>query len=193
LTCRALLGLAEALEVRDGYTRAHSEAVADLVVRLGTHLDLAPHQVEELRLAALVHDIGKIGVPDDILLKPGALTPEERQVIERHPLLAARILGVLDGTQGVVELVLLHHEYPDGSGYPRGLAGADVPLSARILQVADVFSALTDERPYKPSREPKEALGILQEMAGRKLDASVVAALVRVLDEGTALPAPGPS
>ena len=183
LTCQALLGLAEALEVRDGYTRAHSEAVAALSVRLGRRLALSPRQLEDLRLAALVHDIGKIGIPDDVLLKPGKLTPDERVVIERHPLLAAQILGVLEGVDGVIELVLLHHEYPDGSGYPRGLVGEDVPLSARILQVADVYSALTDERPYKPPLEPEVAMEILQEMAGEKLDAPVVAALEEVLAE----------
>jgi HD-GYP domain-containing protein (c-di-GMP phosphodiesterase class II) len=124
-------------------------------------------------------------------LKAGSLTPEERSRIERHPLLAAEILRPIQGTAEIVEIVLAHHECPDGSGYPRGLRGGEIPLEARILRVADVFSALTDARVYKPGMDTSQALDRMLKMSGTKLDAETVQTLRSVLPQADADLSPG--
>lgn len=163
-------GLVAALGFRDDYTRQHCERVSDLAVAIGRRRGLSGEGLESLRLAALTHDIGKIGVPDDILYKPEALTPSERTRIERHPTIAAEILGRIHGARRIAEIVLCHHESPDGSGYPKGLRAEQIPLEARILRVADVYSALTDARSYKPALSPSQALGRMAEWGEGKLD-----------------------
>lgn len=176
-TIQALASLSAALGVRDEYTRQHSERVADLAVRIGRLRGLPPDRLEVLRLAAQVHDLGKIGIPDDILSNPHELTPGERAVIERHPQLAADILAPLEGSRDIATIILRHHECPDGSGYPGGLVGDEIPLEAAILRVADVFVALTDTRVYKPAFAPELALERLRALSGTKLDGPSVAAL----------------
>lgn len=168
---QGIAGLSNALGVRDGYTREHSEHVARLAAEVGGSLGLGPERVELLRLAGLMHDVGKIGVRDDILFKPDDLTPEERKKVERHPALAAEILRPIHGAEEVAEIILCHHECPDGSGYPRGLRGEEIPTEARILRVADVYSALTEARPDKTAMEREHALERMQGLAGSKLDA----------------------
>jgi putative nucleotidyltransferase with HDIG domain len=153
---QAIASLAEALGFRDEGTRDHSERVANLAVRIASRLGWEGEPLEALRLAALVHDVGKIGVRDDVLLKPGTLGPEERARIERHPEIAADILRPVAGTGEIARIVLAHHEAPDGSGYPRGLAGEDVPEGARILRVADVYCALRESRAYKAPLAPDD-------------------------------------
>jgi HD-GYP domain-containing protein (c-di-GMP phosphodiesterase class II) len=143
------------------------------------------------RLASLMHDLGKIGVRDDVLLKADRLTPEERSRIQRHPLLAAEILRPMQGTADIAEIVLAHHECPDGSGYPRGLRGDQIPLEARILRVADVFSALTDARVYKPGMDSSQAIDRMLEMSRTKLDAEAMQALRSVLREPESDRSPG--
>jgi putative nucleotidyltransferase with HDIG domain len=165
-----LASLVAALGFRDDYTRRHCERVSRLAVAIGTRFDLSAERLEALRLAALTHDIGKIGVPDDILYKPEALDAAERARIERHPQIASEILRRIHGAREIAEIVLCHHECPDGSGYPRGLRGDQIPLNARILRVADVYSALTDERSYKPGLGPREALDLMEEWGEAKLD-----------------------
>ncbi len=180
---QGIAGLSNALGFRDEYTRAHSERVAHLAVETGRRLGLGAERLELLRLAALMHDVGKIGVRDDILFKPDELTPEERAKIERHPALAAEILRPIQGAERIAEIVLCHHECPDGSGYPRGLEGDEIPLEARILRTADVFSALTDARPYKEGMEPDRALDWMQSLARTKLDEESVRALREVVSK----------
>jgi putative nucleotidyltransferase with HDIG domain len=184
---QGIAGLSSALGFRDEYTRAHSEHVACLAVEVGRGLGLSGEQLELLRLAGLMHDVGKIGVRDDILFKPQDLTPEERVKVERHPALAAEILRPIHGTEEIAEIVLCHHECPDGSGYPRGLRGREIPTEARILRVADVYSALTEARPYKTGMERERALERMSGMAGTKLDARSLDAL-RDAVERSALP-----
>lgn len=164
-----LAGLSNALRARDEYTREHSEHVSRLATEIGKRLGLSVERLELLRLAGLVHDIGKIGVRDDILLKPHELTADERAAIERHPIVAAEILRPIRGAKEIAEIVLAHHECPDGSGYPYGRKGEEIPLEAHILRVADVFASLTERRPYKPAMNHAEAMAIVNGMAGSRL------------------------
>lgn len=178
---QAIAGLSTALGIRDEYTRQHSERVAALAARMARVRGLDPERLERLRLAALVHDVGKIGIPDDILSKPHELTVSERATIERHPTLAADILSPIEGTREIAAIVLSHHECPDGSGYPRGLKGDEIPIDAAILRVADVFGALTERRAYKLAMEPERALSWMLTMSGTKLDGTSLEALRTVL------------
>lgn len=178
---RGIASLAHALRLRDQYTEQHSERVSRLAVEIGKRRGLSGESLDRLRLAGLMHDVGKIGVRDDILFKPEELTLEERERIERHPLFAADILRPIRGAEEIAEIVLSHHECPDGSGYPRGLTGDQIPLEARILRVADVFSALTDSRSYKPALHRDDVIERMRAAAGTKLDPESVAALEELL------------
>jgi putative nucleotidyltransferase with HDIG domain len=175
--------LSSALRQRDDGTGAHCARVAAFAVRIGAALGLPPDRLELLRLASLAHDVGKIGVRDDILLKTVALTLEERSRIERHPAIAADILRQIRGAEELAEIVLSHHECPDGSGYPRGLLGDRIPVEARILRVADVFAALVEPRSYKAAMSMGEALQRMRELAG-KLDPVALRALEQVVAAG---------
>lgn len=181
---QAMASLAAALGSHDPYTRAHGERVAEVAAALGAELRLEPERVEILRLAGLVHDIGKLGVPDDTLLKPGELSPDERISVERHPDIAATILRPLRGAERVAEIVRSHHECPDGSGYPRALRGSAIPLEARLLRVADVFCSLVDARPYKPALPVPMVLATMEALAGPKVDVAGFRALLALVARG---------
>jgi HD-GYP domain-containing protein (c-di-GMP phosphodiesterase class II) len=172
-----IAGLVAALGFRDDYTRQHCERVSELAVAIGSRFDMSAERLEALRLAALTHDIGKIGVPDDILYKPEALSQTERARIERHPHIASEILSRIHGARDIAEIVLCHHECPDGSGYPRGLRAEQIPLEAHILRVADVYSALTDVRTYRPALRHGQALDLMAEWGQGKLDEESLRAL----------------
>lgn len=173
----ALATLAAALGSHDPYVHAHGERVAEVAAALAAELQLDSEEVESIRLAGRVHDVGKLGVPNDILLKPGELSADERVAVQRHPEIAAEILEPLRGAARVADIVRAHHEAPDGSGYPLGLRGGEIPVGARILRVADVFCSLVDARPYKPALPIAEVLAIMAPMAGTKLDAGAFQAL----------------
>jgi putative nucleotidyltransferase with HDIG domain len=175
-------GLLVALRERDEYTEQHSEHVAELAVKIGGRRGLPPDRLEVLRLAALMHDLGKIGVRDDVLLKPEELTEDERIRIRQHPAIAADILRPIRGARHIADIVLAHHECPDGSGYPQGLREPNIPLEANILHAADVFCSLTESRPYKHAWTESDALAIMKAEAGSKFEAESV----RLLDEVTA-------
>jgi putative two-component system response regulator len=162
-----LFSLALSIESRDDHTHGHCERLAEYSARLGTALGLAAEQVTALRRAGIVHDIGKVAVPDAILLKPGPLTPEEEAVLRRHPVVGERICAPLKSFRLVLPIIRHHHEKWDGSGYPDGLRGAAIPLTARVLQIVDVFDALTTARPYKPALPVDEALRTMEEEVGR--------------------------
>ena len=181
---QAMASLAAALGSHDPYTQAHGERVAEVAAALGADLHLDPEQVEILRLSGLVHDIGKLGVPDDTLLQPGELSAAQRISVERHPDIAAAILQPLRGAARVAEIVRSHHECPDGSGYPRGLRESAIPVEARLLRVADVFCSLIDERPYKPALPLPAVLAMMTPMAGTKLDAEGFRTLEALLARG---------
>lgn len=187
---QAITTLANALHVRDEYTEAHSQRVARLAVAIGRRRRLSPDRLELLRLAALVHDIGKIGIRDDILFKSEQLSPAERAAMHRHPVLAAEIVRPIHGGERIAQIVLAHHECPDGSGYPNGLRGDQIPLEALMLSAADVFSALTDERPYKSALSREQALAVMASMAGTKLDDESVRVLGELLADAKEAPAP---
>ena len=163
------------LEARDPYTHGHSRRVARHSERIARELGLPPEQVARIRAAALVHDIGKINVPRPILTKPGRLTEEEFALVKRHPGDGAAMVAAL-GDSELTAIVRSHHERIDGTGYPDSLAGADIPIGARIIAVADTFDAITSTRPYRDPRTHKQALDVLQGEAGTQLDARAVAA-----------------
>lgn len=176
-----VLSLAEVLDLRDARTAAHSLNVSRYCELLAEELGLPPQRVQRLRLAGLLHDIGKVGIPDSILEKPGPLSPAEWDQVRRHPEMAARILGARE-LADIREWVLARHEQPDGHGYPRGLSGEEIPFEARILAVAESYDAITSERPYRPARSSEEALAEIGRYAGSQFDGVVVDALVRVLE-----------
>jgi putative nucleotidyltransferase with HDIG domain len=188
----AIRALAMALDARDPYTAGHSERVSAISVAIGRQMRLDDEQLEVLRLGALLHDIGKIGVSDDVLRKPGTLTAEEFESIKQHPGLGARILRSVPFLARHIPIVELHHERPDGKGYPHGLAGHEIPLLARIAHVADAFDAITSARAYRPARTATEALTELWTCAGAQFDAEVVHALARALPQLSVGPAPEP-
>jgi putative two-component system response regulator len=180
----ALLSLANAIEARDGYTRGHVERVTRYAVAIGTELGLSPEQLRNLWVGALLHDVGKIGIPDTILQKPGALTAEEYEVIKRHPGIGAAIMERSAFLRPALPGVLHHQERWDGTGYPLGLAGEDIALAGRILSVADTFDAIVTTRPYRRKRSAREAVDELCRHAGTQFDPAVVEALIRAMEKG---------
>jgi len=158
---QGLTGLLTALGVRDAATLAHSRRVAAIAVRIGEQMGLDSVVVNDLRLAGLVHDIGKAGVPDDILFKDGSLTEEQTVVMRSHVDLAVSMLRAIPGTDTIARIVSQHHECPDGSGYPRGLRAKAIDPAASILRVADVYAALTEPRPYHTPTDTSAALARL--------------------------------
>ncbi len=162
-----LFSLAHSIEARDPYTRGHCERLADMSACLGEKLGLAEEQIKALRRAGIVHDIGKVTVPDAILLKPGPLSEEEVQVMRLHPVVGERICAPLRTFRLVLPIIRHHHERHDGSGYPDGLCGSQIPVTAAVLQLADVYDALTTNRPYRTASPSEVALGIMNQEASR--------------------------
>jgi putative nucleotidyltransferase with HDIG domain len=174
----AIRALAAALDARDAYTAGHSERVSALSVMIGRQMGLDHAQLDVLRLGALLHDIGKIGVADRVLQKNGPLTQEEFEIIKTHPSLGAHILRQISFLTPHIPIVELHHERPDGRGYPHGLLGHVTPLLARVVHVADAFDAMTTARAYRPAQTPQHAIAELWRYAGSQFDAEVVEAFV---------------
>ena len=171
------------LEARDPYTRGHSERVAQLSRQIAYEMRLPPEQVKKIEIAARLHDLGKIGIPDGILLKPGPLTPSERAEIQLHPTKTVDMLRHLGFLNGTLPMIEGHHERYDGGGYPSGLAGEEPPLGARILAVADAYDAMTSSRPYRPAMTSEQAIKILKEGAGSQWDPEVVEAFLRAFGQ----------
>ena len=174
-----------AVEAKDVYTRGHSERVSVYAARLGEHMGLSKREVEQLRVAGMLHDIGKIGIPDSILNKPGKLSAQEYEVMKTHPAVAKKILSRIQPLKDVLPIIYHHHEHYDGSGYPDGLTGKDIPLLARIISVADGFEAMTSDRSYKPGFDPEQAKAVLIENAGNQWDPRVVEAFTTIVDPKT--------
>ncbi|MEA2428390.1 MAG: hypothetical protein QOF37_2018 [Thermoleophilaceae bacterium] len=170
--------LADAIQAKDPHLRGHSDEVVQYVAAVAGHLGVEPGRREELVFGSLLHDLGKIGISERILLKPAALTPEERGVIELHPTIGHRLVEQVEALQPIAEAILHHHERWDGDGYPHGLAGEDIPLEARIICVADSFSAMTADRPYRRRMTLDQACAELERCAGTQFDPQVVEAFV---------------
>jgi putative two-component system response regulator len=162
-----LFSLAHSIEARDPYTHGHCERLAEMSARMGERLGVPEEQIKALRRAGVVHDIGKVAVPDSILLKPGPLTADETKVMQKHPVVGERICAPLKTFRLVLPIIRHHHEKHNGSGYPDGLSGDEIPLTARILQLSDVYDALTTDRPYKVAFTPEVALDLMGEEAER--------------------------
>ena len=180
-----IAGLLTAVGVRDEATVEHSRRVAELSAAIATERAFEDHEVSHIRLAALVHDIGKAGVPDAILFKHGALDEEQMAAMREHVDIAVGMLGEIPGTEAIARLVSQHHECPDGTGYPRGLAAEDIDPAAAVLRVADVFAALTEARPYHEVMSASEALRAMEALRGAKLDEATFAALHSVIANDT--------
>lgn len=158
-----LFSLAQSIEGKDPYTHGHCERLADYSARLGEQLTLPEDQITALRRAGIVHDVGKIAVPDAILLKPGRLTSDEWTIMREHSVIGERICAPLKSFRFVLPIIRHHHEKRDGSGYPDGLRGDDIPIAARVLQIVDVYDALTTDRPYKKAFSITDALQTMKE------------------------------
>ena len=186
----AIRALAATLDARDPYTAGHSERVSALSVLIGRQMGLDAAELDVLRLGALLHDIGKIGLSDAILRKPGPLTAEEYDQLKRHPGQGARILRQVPFLAPHIPIVELHHERPDGRGYPFGLHADEIPIAARIVHVADAFDAITSARAYRPARGTTEAIAELRRCSGTEFDPASVEALEVVLPLSTTTPEP---
>ncbi|MGQ9733662.1 MAG: HD-GYP domain-containing protein, partial [Candidatus Bipolaricaulia bacterium] len=169
---------------RDHYTGAHSEAVAQLAQQVARALGLPEDEVEKIGAAARVHDLGKVAIPDSILFKEDGLTNDEWEVIKQHPVRSAELLKGLEIYDGSIEIIRHHHEHWDGTGYPNGLKGEQIPLGARILALADIYNALITDRPYRKAYSKEEALEIIRGMSGKELDPRVVEAFLKCSSSG---------
>ncbi len=176
-------GWSRALDLRDKETEGHSQRVTELTLRLAAGMGLDDSQLEHVRRGSLLHDIGKMGVPDAILLKPGPLTDEEWVIMRRHPVLAHDLLSSIKYLRPALDIPYCHHEKWDGSGYPRGLIGDAIPLAARMFAVVDVWDALRSERPYRPPWTAERTAQHIRDGAGSHLDPKVVEAFLSMILE----------
>jgi len=181
----AIESLSSIVDSRDSYTAGHSRRVRDLALAMGRELGLSDAELAVLDRAALFHDIGKLTVPDAILLKPGELSAEEWTVMRRHPDQGARIINRLGFLDDAVPVIRYHHERIDGGGYPSGLAGEEIPLGARIVHVADAYDSMRTNRIYRPARTHADALGELRQLAGSQFCEHCVVALEKALGNGS--------
>jgi HD-GYP domain-containing protein (c-di-GMP phosphodiesterase class II) len=183
-----MLGIANIVDQRDPYTAGHSHRVAEYSVAVAKYLKLSNVLVGRVQWSALLHDLGKIGIPDAVLLKAGPLDQLERQIINHHPSIARDILGEVEAMAEIVPCVLHHHERWDGGGYPGGLAGEAIPLLSRVIAVADSFDAMTTDRPYRNALALDEARRRLSEGAGTQWDERCIAAIIELIDTGAIKP-----
>lgn len=177
-----LYSLALSIEAKDSYTEGHSDRLSRYSVALADHLGLPEDQRVALRWAGIIHDIGKIGVPEHILSKPSRLSEEEMKIMKQHPIIGERICAPLKSLRLVLPIIRHHHEKLDGSGYPDGLKGDQIPLTARILSIVDIYDALTTDRPYRSALQPSEAIALMQKEVSRGWwDGSLVNALEQLI------------
>ena len=177
-------GIARIVDQRDPYTAGHSHRVAQYSVAIAAQLGLSKRMSDRVRWSALLHDLGKIAIPDAVLLKPGAFDEHEREIINHHPSIAREILGGVEAMAEIVPCVLHHHERWDGAGYPDGLRGEQIPLLSRVIAVADTYDAMTTDRPYRKALPLDEARRRLENGAGVQWDERCIAALIALMDSG---------
>jgi HD-GYP domain-containing protein (c-di-GMP phosphodiesterase class II) len=178
----ALAALTSTVEAKDDYTACHGEDVAMLAERVALRMSLTSAQARDVRYAAMLHDLGKVAVPSEILLKPGPLTDEEWVTMRSHAAIGGELVERIDAFAHLAPAVRASHERWDGGGYPDGLAGEEIPLAARIIAACDTYDAIVTDRPYRPARTPREACAELERVAGTQLDQRIVAALIEELD-----------
>jgi putative two-component system response regulator len=189
-----VLSLARSIEAKHALTAGHSERLVDYAVQLGKSLGLPEEELQELRIACLLHDVGKVAVPDSILLKPGPLDAEEMEIVRQHPVVGENICALLKPLRHILPVIRHHHERMDGSGYPDGLRGEEIPLRARILQIADIYDALITDRPYRFALSSVEALEMLHREAMHGwLDTSLVCEFSRIQESNENHPSRGRS
>ena len=176
--------LANAIEARDEYTRGHTERVFHLSEILAKELRWGEKQLGDLKMGGLLHDIGKIGVPDSILNKPGPLSPEEFEIMKKHPETGAHMVESIPFLKQAIPYILYHHERHDGTGYPRGLKGDDIPFPGRLLAVVDTLDAITSDRPYRGGRSLSEAIEEIKQNSSSQFHPEVVNACVRAYESG---------
>jgi HD-GYP domain-containing protein (c-di-GMP phosphodiesterase class II) len=181
-------GLAAAIDGKDPYTRGHSERVARFSVAIAQGLDLSDEEIEKIRISALLHDVGKIGIDDNILKKPAALTDEEFELMKLHPQKGFKIMSQIPAMREFLPGMYMHHEMIDGRGYPQGLKGDEIPMQARIVSVADTFDAMTTDRPYQRAMKFEDALARIKSFVGTRYDERVVASLMAACDSGQITP-----
>jgi HD-GYP domain-containing protein (c-di-GMP phosphodiesterase class II) len=176
-----LHGWAKALEYRDGETAGHSQRVTELSVAVGQALGLEAEDMINIRRGSYLHDIGKMAIPDNILLKPGVLTDDEWKIMKLHPLRSREFLAGIPFLQGAIPIAYSHHERWDGTGYPEGLKGREIPLLARIFAVVDNWDALTSDRPYRKAWTDEKTIAYLKENAGRMFDPQILEAFLSII------------
>jgi HD-GYP domain-containing protein (c-di-GMP phosphodiesterase class II) len=169
-----LEGWSKALDLRDRETEGHTQRVVDTTLRIAQSMGIKDEELTHIRRGALLHDIGKMGIPDSILLKPGPLTDEEWVVMKRHPVYAYELIYPITHLRPSLDIPYCHHEKWDGTGYPRGLKGEEIPLAARIFTVVDVWDALTSDRPYRKAWPSRKALDYIREQSGKYFDPHIV-------------------
>lgn len=177
----SIYAFAKTIEAKDYYTAEHCEQMVLLVAAIGKKLNLPEDELEDLKHAAMLHDLGKIGIPDEILRKKGKLTDEEYEIIRKHPQIGAEIIRHIHFLQNVAQIVLYHHERYDGFGYCAGLKGNEIPLGARIVAIVDVYQALTTDRPYRKAYKKEEALSIIKEGSGTQFDPEIVKIFLEII------------
>jgi putative nucleotidyltransferase with HDIG domain len=180
-----LEGWARALELRDKGTEGHTQRVTNMTMRLARAMGVPEDELVHIRRGALLHDIGKVGIADQILLKTGPLTDREWGIMRRHPTYAYEMLSKIPYLTPALDIPYCHHEKWDGSGYPRGLKGEDIPLAARIFSVVDVWDALRSDRPYRPAWPDAKVIAYIRERSGRYFDSRVVAAFLALIAEAS--------
>jgi putative two-component system response regulator len=174
-------GWSHAMDLRDRETEGHSRRVTELTIKLAQAMGMNEEEIVHMRHGALLHDMGKIGVPDSILHKPDGLTEQEWTIMQEHPKFAYDMLNSIEYLRDALEIPYFHHEKWDGTGYPQGLKGEQIPIAARIFAVADVWDALTSDRPYRPAWSNDEALGYIHEQSGKHFDPRVVELFFKVI------------
>ncbi len=176
-------GLSHALDLRDRETEGHSRRVTEVTVRLAQALNISEDEITHIRRGALLHDIGKIGIPDSILHKPDTLTEEEWGIMRKHPQFAHDMLSPIEYLRPALAIPYSHHEKWDGTGYPRNIKGEEIPMSARLFAIADVWDALTSNRPYRDAWTAEQALAYIREQSGKHFDPQVVDLFFQVIEE----------
>jgi HD-GYP domain-containing protein (c-di-GMP phosphodiesterase class II) len=174
--------LSDTIEAKDTYTGGHTQRVMDWSLAIGWRLGLSPEEMEDLKLAAILHDIGKIGVEDEVLRKQGRLNQEEKRKMQQHSIIGPNIVKRVRQLHPIIPGIRHHHEMYDGGGYPDGIKGEEIPLMARIIAVADAFDAMTSDRPYRKGLGMGNALREIQKFSGKQFDPNVVQALVSVYE-----------